>query len=577
LCDEAAMMGFTSSLKPLDNAVTDGLDPDRVHVIVASTYNGQPPDNAKKFAKFMKTLTPGSLEGVKVAILGVGNSNWKSFQAFPALMEESLRDAGATIFCKRGIADEEKDIEGDVNGWQYIEFWPSSFELVGLDSTKISSSSDNKQGSDFPELVVADSTEQGTTLLRSTDNKLATVMSARELQLPGSGRSTRHVELKLPKGLDYCEGDHLAVFPENNPELVLRIASLIKEDDLGRTVKIRTADQDKANPPRGMGHLPFGKPVKVFDLLSRHVDLQAPLSASFVKAAAESAEDAKDVKVLREIEELITEGVTGNWKQLRPAQILSAFPSVQMSLGQLLATVAPMKKRYYSISSSPAGKLGPNIATITVGLVEGTETAFESSAFTKLGIENYHGVSSGYLANVRPGQLVEINIERNDRFRLPKNPSTPVIMIGPGTGLAPFRGFIQALEAEEKNRPKQGRPAMLFFGCRNEMDYLYRSELESKNPVVDLQVAFSRPTENTPNSQKQYVQDLLWQDRMRVWNLLKSGAYVYVCGDGRYMAKDVDKTLHQIAVECGEMKEKDAVAFFENLQQTNGYLQDVWC
>merc|ERR1712054_102729 len=101
------------------------------------------------------------------------------------------------------------------------------------------------------------------------------------------------------------------------------------------------------------------------------------------KAAAESAEDAKDVKVLREIEELITDGVTGNWKQLRPAQILSAFPSVQMSLGQLLATVAPMKKRYYSISSSPVGILGPNIATVTVGLVEGTETAFESSAFTK--------------------------------------------------------------------------------------------------------------------------------------------------------------------------------------------------
>jgi len=238
LCDEAAMMGFNSSLKSLDDAVTDGLDPDRLHVIVASTYNGQPPDNAKKFAKYMKTLAPGSLEGVKVAILGVGNSNWKSFQAFPALVEESLRDAGATIFCKRGIADEEKDIEGDVNGWQYIEFWPSSFEIVGLDSTKMSSSNDNKQHSDLPELVVADSTEQGTTLLRSTENKLATVMSARELQLPGSGRSTRHVELKLPKGLDYCEGDHLAVFPENNPELVLRIASLIKDDqclwDLGK-------------------------------------------------------------------------------------------------------------------------------------------------------------------------------------------------------------------------------------------------------------------------------------------------------------------------------------------------------
>ena len=585
LCDEATNMGFDASLNSLDDAVQNGgLARDEcLNLIVTSTYNGQPPDNAKRFAEYMKSLEPNSLKGVKVAILGVGNSNWKSFQAFSILVEDSLRSAGADILCKRGIADEEIDLNADVDAWRGIEFWPSAFEAVGLDSENIISSSDND--TETPELMVTDyssTTDQGTAAaasllpLRASDNQLATVISARELQDPGSKRSTRHVELKLPNGMDYCEGDHLAVFPENNPELVLRVAFLLNENDLGRTVMIASADDshnDKNKAPRGLRHLPLGVPVKVAYLLSRHVDLQAPVSAAFVVAAAKSANDSKDSEVLLEIAEFMADGVTGNWEQLRPAQILSAFPSVQMSLGRFLATVAPMKKRYYSISSSPKSSLGPQIATITVGLVEGKETAVESSAFTNPGLETFHGVSSGFLADVRPGQLVEINIGRNDRFRLPKNPSTPAIMIGPGTGVAPFRGFIQALGAEKTNN--QQRPAMLFFGCRNEKDYLYRSELESA--PLELSVAFSRPTKATPHSQKQYVQDLLWLRRERVWKLLEDGAHIYVCGDGRYMAKDVDNTLHRIAVECGKMNEADAIAYYEKLQRNDGYLQDVWC
>jgi len=278
--------------------------------------------------------------------------------------------------------------------------------------------------------------------------------------------------------------------------------------------------------------------------------------------------------MLEEISELICDGVTGNLQELRPAQVLLAFPSIRISLGKFLATVAPMKKRYYSISSSPTvsqNSGGPNVATVTVGLVEGIEKTVESSAFKYLDSKKYRGVSSGFLGDVRPGQLVEISIGTNDRFRLPEDPSTPVIMIGPGTGIAPFRGFYQAIEAEKETRR---RPAMLFFGCRNEQDYLYQSELESA--PIELQVAFSRPT--TPNTKKKYVQDLLWSNRDRVWKYLEEEkAHIYVCGDGRYMAKDVDNTLHRIARECGNMSESDAIAFYDELQGINRYLQDVWC
>ena len=578
LCDEAIRMGFDTSLDPLDAASSKGLGRECINLIVTSTYNGQPPDNAKKFAEYLKTLQPGSLSGVKVAICGIGNSNWKSFQSFPCSIANALESAGADIICPRGIADEEKDLKNDVGAWRQFEFWPSAFEAIGLDPAQISSDSDCI--SDVPELNVNDTIEQATVIPRSSETKLATVISARELQCSTSDRSTRHIELKLPNGMNYREGDHIAVFPENNCELVLQFASLLNEHDLGRTVKVSSTNNSNGSQPqqsRGMGHLPFDTPVRVSDLLSRHVDLQAPVSAAFINLAAESASCLKDREALEEISKLIRNGVVGNLQELRPAQILLAFPSIRMSLGKFLATVAPMKKRYYSISSSPTvsqNSGGLNVATVTVALVKGIEKTVESSAFTYLDSKEYRGVSSGFLQEIRPGQLVEISIGTNDRFRLPEDPSTPVIMIGPGTGIAPFRGFYQAIEAAEKETQRR-RPAMLFFGCRNEQDYLYQSELESA--PIELHVAFSRPT-TTPNTKKKYVQDLLWSNRDRVWKYLEEEkAHIYICGDGRYMAKDVDNTLHRIAKECGHMSESDAIAFYDALQGNNRYLQDVWC
>merc|ERR1711862_514502 len=179
-------------------------------------------------------------------------------------------------------------------------------------------------------------------------------------------------------------------------------------------------------------------------------------------------------------------------------------------------------------------------------------------------------------ADIRLGQLAEVSIIKNDQFRLPKNTSTPVIMIGAGTGVAPFRGFIQVLTVEAQ----QCRQAMLFFGCRNQKDYLYRSELESA--PVELHVAFSRPdttlvSSSNNSKKKQYVQDSLWENRDRVWQLMKEGAHIFVCGDGRYMAKCVDQTLFRITVECGSMNENDAIEHFEQLEKTGDYVQDVWC
>ena len=565
--NDSKIFGYDATVNPVDHIASNGFQKNRLALIVTSTYNGQPPDNAKKFAQYCKELEPKALSGVKVAIIGVGNSNWKSFQAFPSYIENALQSADAEIFCARGVADEEGDMQGDIHSWLNSKFWPCAFESIGLDPKAIQANSE-KANRELG-IVVTDSEEPSRHNLRSSDNELVTVVSSRELQSADSGRSTRHVEFRLPNSMNYEAGDHLAVYPENDPELVLRFASLIGEPNLGRAILVK-ADEISVESLR---HLPLGIPTKVSDLLGKHVDLQAPVTASFLNAAVACATDQQQRDVLHEILVLLSNGVQGNCQQLRPVQILTTFPSVCMALDKALPTIAPMKKRYYSISSSPKNSKSDDYTTVsvTVGLVEGASAV--SSAGSNLVLispEVFRGVSSGYLRNLQPGQLAEASVVTNERFRLPQTAHTPVIMIGPGTGLAPFCGFVQELNAEAQH---YRREAILFFGCRNEKDYLYRCELESAESI-DLHVAFSRPTSD---QRRQYVQDLMWKHRDRVWDLLEAGAYVYVCGDGRRMAKDVDKTLCQIAVAIGEVSDSDAVALFERLQKEGRYLQDVWC
>lgn len=169
---------------------------------------------------------------------------------------------------------------------------------------------------------------------------------------------------------------------------------------------------------------------------------------------------------------------------------------------------------------------------ITVGVVAGP---------ARSGLGEYHGVCSSYLAGVQPGDEVHAVVRENRiGFKLPDQPTTPMIMIGPGTGLAPFRGFLQQRAALRDQGETLG-PALLLFGCRHpEQDYLYREELEAAaaEGVTDLLTAFSRA-----DDQRVYVQDLLRRERDRVWSLLEAGAVVYVCGDGSHMEPDVKRSL----------------------------------
>jgi len=162
---------------------------------------------------------------------------------------------------------------------------------------------------------------------------------------------------------------------------------------------------------------------------------------------------------------------------------------------------------------------------------------------------------------------------RRSTFRLPNRPQTPVIMIGPGTGLAPFRGFIQE-RAWQKEQGKPVGPTLLYFGCRNkDKDYIYQTELENwkEDGLLDLHVAFSRD-----QAEKRYVTHLLRETGEKIWNLLEQGAHLYVCGDAKMMAKDVRNIVKEVSQEHGSMSSTDAEAYVKKLETQKRYSADVW-
>jgi cytochrome P450/NADPH-cytochrome P450 reductase len=243
--------------------------------------------------------------------------------------------------------------------------------------------------------------------------------------------------------------------------------------------------------------------------------------------------------------------------------LLEEHPACELPFHAYLEMLSLLAPRYYSISSSPSGD--PSRCSVTVAVVEGP-------AGSGRGI--YKGICSNYLAGRRAGETVYATLrETKAGFRLPDDAAVPLIMIGPGTGLAPFRGFLQERAARKAQGHNLG-PAMLFFGCRHpDQDFLYADELKAfaASGITELHTAFSRS-----ESPKTYVQDLVAAQRERVWSLIDNGAIIYVCGDGSKMEPDVKAALVAI---FRERKGADADAgsrWIEDMGTQNRYVLDVW-
>ncbi|BCH24465.1 bifunctional cytochrome P450/NADPH--P450 reductase [Mesorhizobium sp. L-8-3] len=552
VAQSAELNGFETTFADLDSHV--GALPKEGAVIIASaSYNGAPPDNATRFVKWLDEAGPGAVAGVNYLVFGCGNRDWAStFQATPRFIDERLEALGGRRVIPRGEADAREDLDGHFQSW-FKDLWPRLGKALELDV-------------DFSEQTKAEPLYQVEIVQGAPVNPAVgqagaremTVLANRELQdSAASGRSTRHIEVALPEGMIYRPGDHLCVVPVNARELVERVE---RRFGFGPDTQIRLATTGGRHAP-----FPADGPVPLRRILSDYVELQHVATRKQVETMAEHTR----CPVTRpKLQALAAEGAEAYRsevfvKRKSVLDLLEEFPACELPFGLYLEMLPLMAPRYYSISSSPSAAQGR--CAITVGVVEGP---------ARSGSGIYKGVCSNHLVDKGEGAVIHATVkETKAGFRLPDDPARPVIMIGPGTGLAPFRAFLQERAALKAAGTTLG-PAMLFFGCRHpDQDFLYRGELEAMaaQGLADLHVAFSRLA-----GEKTYVQDLLWKERTTVWRLIEAGAHIYVCGDGSRMEPDVKRALARIYAEEKDVDVEAADAWTDEMSRTSRYVLDVW-
>ena len=548
LADMASLYGVRTEVASLNDRI-GSLPKEGAVLIVTSSYNGKPPRNAGQFVQWLEAVKPGELSGIRYAVFGCGDHNWAStYQNVPRLIDEKLAQGGAVRFSDRGEGDVSKDFEEQLDQWKQ-NMWSDAIEAFDL---KLNDNVEKEQSTLSLQFVKGIG---GSPLTRSYEAVYATVFENRELQSEGSGRSTRHIEVTLPEGVTYQEGDHLGVLPANSEENVNRI---IKRYGLNKNNQVMLTTSG-----RSVAHLPLDRPVSLHDLLTYSVDIQgAATRAQIWELATFTACPPHK----QELEALLEEGVYQEQvlkKRVSMLDFLEKYEACEMPFERFLELLRPLKPRYYSISSSP--RVNPERASITVGVVQGPAWS---------GLGEYRGVASNYLADRQPGEGIIMFIHTpGSRFQLPENPETPIVMVGPGTGVAPFRGFLQARAAMKQEGKSLGE-AHLYFGCRNEEDFIYREELKQyeKNDVITLHTAFSRK-ERIP---KTYVQHIMAQDAKALIRILDQGGQLYICGDGSRMAPDVESTLKDAYQSVHGARVQEAAQWLDKLQEDGRYAKDIW-
>ncbi|MES5482509.1 cytochrome P450 [Bradyrhizobium sp. INPA03-11B] len=559
MADLSEINGFGTRLGPLDDYV--GKLPEEGGVlIICASYNGAAPDNATQFVKWLESDLPkDAFAKVRYAVFGCGNSDWAAtYQSVPRFIDEQLTKHGARAVYPRGEGDARSDLDGQFQKW-FPEAAKVATKEFGIDWNFTRTAEDEPLYAIEPVAQGAVNTivtQGGAVPMRVLVNsELQTKEGARP-----SERSTRHIEVELPSSLKYRVGDHLSVVPRNDPTLV---------DSVARRFGFLPADQIRLQVSEGRrAQLPVGNAVSVGRLLTEFVELQQVATRKQIQIMSEHTRcPVTKPKLMAYVgdddasaERYRTEVLA---KRKSVFDLLEEYPACELPFHLYLEMLSLLAPRYYSISSSPAGEA--QRCSVTVGVVE-------APASSGRGI--YKGICSNYLARRRAGDTVHATIkETKAGFRLPDDDTVPIIMIGPGTGLAPFRGFLQERAARKARGATLG-PAMLFFGCRHpEQDFIYADELKAfaADGVSELFTAFSRA-----DGPKTYVQHLVAAQKDRVWELIQKGAIVYVCGDGGKMEPDVKATLMSIYRERTGVDADAAARWIEEMGTGNRYVLDVW-
>lgn len=518
LSTKAKELGIEVTVSDMASFKTRDLKKVENLAIIVSTHGlGEPPIQAEDLHKFLHGKKAPKLSHVNYSVLALGDSSYADFCQTGKDFDAVLGKLGATKILERQ--------DCDVDYEEYAEAWQKNFLSKLTQSLGQTSSADNSQ-------VSENTTKAGTTYSRKNLYE-ATILEKINLNGKGSSKETIHIELDLEEsGITYEPGDALGVYGSNSPKLT---QAVLEATNLSGDQLVTTHEAEKT----------------LHEALTYDYEL-TPLSKATLLKYAELSDNPQLKEILADSDKVI--------EYLEGRDILDLINEFhyEFSADDLISVLRKNTARMYSIASSQEAV--ENEVHLLVSVVR----------YNALGRDKEGHCSSTLADRLEVDDKVKVFVDKNTRFKLPSDPEAPIIMVGPGTGIAPFRAFMQQLEVSEKRTP-----SWLFFGDRNfTTDFLYQTEWQqylSEGVLTKADVAFSRDQEH-----KLYVQDRMMEKGKELYEWLEKGAHFYVCGDAAKMAKDVNVALKQIIQQQGGLSLEKTEEYIKNLQLSNRYQTDIY-
>jgi sulfite reductase (NADPH) flavoprotein alpha-component len=514
--NSAKSHGLIPIVKGMDEVEIGQLAKMEYLLIITSTYGeGAMPDNAEMLWEAANSDEAPNLENLRYSVLALGDTSYDLFCQAGIDWDNRLETLGATRLFDR--------VDCDVDFEAPAEKWIS--EVIPLMAEGAAT------------MAVIDTQAQATKSVYNRKNPFPAKLSVnRILTALDSSKETRHYEISIAgSGLSYTAGDAMCVVPTNCPELVANI------------IKALGCSGNEEEPVNS-------ELMKFSEALRSHFEIKLPSKELLEEIAKRSGDQALNNLLNAGDKDKLNDYLWGR----DTLDLLLQFPTVEFSAAEFLRLLKPLQHRAYSISSS--GSQYPDSVHLTVASVR-----YDAHG------RQHKGVCSTYLADLvdQDGE-VRIFFTPNNNFRVPADDSLPMIMVGPGTGIAPFRAFLQEREYRQANGKN-----WLFFGDRNaSTDFIYREEIEAMQAnglLTRLDLAFSRDQQ-----EKIYVQDRMLENGAELYAWLEQGGYFFVCGDAYRMAKDVDQALLDVIRIHGQKSVTEAMDYVNQLKKDKRYVRDVY-